>query len=255
MKRAMMRRNNAMAGVGDGNRLAITNDDTSANIVHETPSPADAEIGADTDKVISKGDTEILDFGEKQREDVDNQGTSKEEDQAGPDPRQSHVALVGPNPEPMHDDFVTTIYPQVHEILKHTTEEHVQMDNPLSLTGTLSSMKNLDNFNFDDQFIAEKSQKMNQVMVMWISKLSPWFFTLELRDLPHKINQTVNEVVKEAVHVAFQAPLRDRFRELPEADMKENYSPTGSLEVSIERANRDEFLAENDKSCKRYRDD
>nr|GFA45994.1 hypothetical protein [Tanacetum cinerariifolium] len=28
-------------------------------------------------------------------------------------------------------------------------------------------------------------------------------FTLELRDLPHKINQTVNEVVKEAVHIAF----------------------------------------------------
>ncbi|GJU34027.1 hypothetical protein Tco_1182381 [Tanacetum coccineum] len=44
---------------------------------------------------------------------------------------------------------------------------------------------------------------------------------LELRDLPHKINQTVNEVVKEAVHVALQAPLRDRFRELPEANMKE----------------------------------
>ncbi|GKD52124.1 hypothetical protein Tco_1281100 [Tanacetum coccineum] len=32
-------------------------------------------------------------------------------------------------------------------------------------------------------------------------------FTLELRDLPHKINQTVNDVVKEAVHINFQAPL------------------------------------------------
>ncbi|GKC72685.1 hypothetical protein Tco_1118568 [Tanacetum coccineum] len=31
------------------------------------------------------------------------------------------------------------------------------MDNPRSSTGTLSSMKNLDNFNFDDQFIADKS--------------------------------------------------------------------------------------------------
>ncbi|GKC78759.1 hypothetical protein Tco_1129533, partial [Tanacetum coccineum] len=46
-------------------------------------------------------------------------------------------------------------------------------------------------------------------------------FTLDLRDLPHLINQTVNEVVKEAMHVALQAPLRDRFRELPEDDMKE----------------------------------
>ncbi|GJT79498.1 hypothetical protein Tco_1053840 [Tanacetum coccineum] len=32
-------------------------------------------------------------------------------------------------------------------------------------------------------------------------------FTLELRDLPRKINQIVNEVVKEAVHVTFQDPL------------------------------------------------
>nr|GFC87621.1 hypothetical protein [Tanacetum cinerariifolium] len=82
---------------------------------------------------------------------------------------------------------------------------------------------------------------------------------------PHKINQTVNEVVKEAVHVAFQAPLRDRFRELPEADMKEiihqwmfesgSYkSPPAhvalyeALEASMKRANRDELLAEKDKS-------
>nr|GEX04528.1 reverse transcriptase domain-containing protein [Tanacetum cinerariifolium] len=45
--------------------------------------------------------------------------------------------------------------------------------------------------------------------------------TLELRDLPHKIDQTINEAVKEAVEVALQAPLRDHFRDLSEADMKE----------------------------------
>nr|GEX70835.1 hypothetical protein [Tanacetum cinerariifolium] len=46
-------------------------------------------------------------------------------------------------------------------------------------------------------------------------------FTLELIDLPHKINEAVCELVKEAVHTALQAPLRDRFRELPETNMKE----------------------------------
>ncbi|GKG63164.1 hypothetical protein Tco_0638811, partial [Tanacetum coccineum] len=40
-----------------------------------------------------------------------------EEDQAGPNPGQSHVALAGPNPEPMHDDFIATVYPRVHESL------------------------------------------------------------------------------------------------------------------------------------------
>nr|GFB62910.1 hypothetical protein [Tanacetum cinerariifolium] len=91
-------------------------------------------------------------------------------------------------------------------------------------------------------------------------------------DLPHKINQTANEVVKKAVQIAFQSPLRDRFRELPEADMKEilhqRMFKSGSckslpehvalfeaLEASMERANRDEFLAEKDKSRKRRCDD
>ncbi|GKC54575.1 hypothetical protein Tco_1077320 [Tanacetum coccineum] len=46
-------------------------------------------------------------------------------------------------------------------------------------------------------------------------------FTLELRDLPHKIDEAVYKSRKEVVHVALQAPLSDRFRELPEADMKE----------------------------------
>ncbi|GJX13582.1 hypothetical protein Tco_0205340 [Tanacetum coccineum] len=74
-----------------------------------------------------------------------------EEDQAGPNPRQSHVAPAGQNPEPMHDNFIAIIYPGVHESLKHTMEEHVHLDNPLSSTGTLSSMKNLqDNFIFGD---------------------------------------------------------------------------------------------------------
>ncbi|GJV12955.1 hypothetical protein Tco_1354496 [Tanacetum coccineum] len=80
-----------------------------------------------------------------------------EEDQARPNPGQSHVALARPNREPMHDDFVATVYPNIHESLKHTTEEHVHLENPLSSSGTLSSMKNLeDNFTFDDQFINDK---------------------------------------------------------------------------------------------------
>ncbi|GJX92768.1 hypothetical protein Tco_1513758 [Tanacetum coccineum] len=73
-----------------------------------------------------------------------------EEDQAGPNPGQSHVALVGPNLEPMHEDFIAIVYSQVHESLKHTDEEDIHLENPLSSTGTLSSMKNLDNFNFGD---------------------------------------------------------------------------------------------------------
>ncbi|GJS66994.1 hypothetical protein Tco_0706397 [Tanacetum coccineum] len=97
-------------------------------------------------------------------------------------------------------------------------------------------------------------------------------FTLELRDLPHKIDEVVHENVKDAVQIALQAPLRDRFRDLPKADMKEmlhqKMFETGSyqslpehiilyeaLEASMEWVQRDEFFVERDKSCKRRRDD
>ncbi|GKA78541.1 hypothetical protein Tco_0785078 [Tanacetum coccineum] len=162
--------------------FAQPEEDTSANIVCDTPSPTDAETGAEIDKTNSEGDTEILNIIKEQGEDVANQvnleektaevdkgqaGSTPEsrpppecvltkEDQAGPNPGQSHVALAGPKPEPMHKDFVATVYPPVHESLKHIDEEHVHLENPLSSTRTLSSMKNLDNFNFGDQFFNDK---------------------------------------------------------------------------------------------------
>ncbi|GJR69875.1 hypothetical protein Tco_0015940 [Tanacetum coccineum] len=109
----------------------------------------------------------------------------------------------------------------------------------------------------------DPDQRRDQTTRALLSRI----FTLELRDLPQKINQTVNEVVKEAVHVTLQAPLQDRFRELPEADMKEilhqRMFESGSykslpehvalfeaLKASMEHANRDEFLAEKDNSSK-----
>ncbi|GJU57500.1 hypothetical protein Tco_1235266 [Tanacetum coccineum] len=60
----------------------------------------------------------------------------------------------------MHEDFIATIYPAVHENLKHTTKEQVHIKNPPSSSRTLSSMKNLENaFTFGDQFINDKSTK------------------------------------------------------------------------------------------------
>nr|GEY22187.1 hypothetical protein [Tanacetum cinerariifolium] len=60
----------------------------------------------------------------------------------------------------MHDDFVAIVYLKVHESLKHITKEHVYLENALSSSGTLSSMKNLeDNFTFSDQFINDKSME------------------------------------------------------------------------------------------------
>nr|GEU45168.1 hypothetical protein [Tanacetum cinerariifolium] len=46
-------------------------------------------------------------------------------------------------------------------------------------------------------------------------------YTLEQLDIPHQVSKAVSEVVTEAVDWAMQASLRNRFRDLPEADMKE----------------------------------
>nr|GEW38405.1 hypothetical protein [Tanacetum cinerariifolium] len=209
-------------------------DDTSAYIVRDTPPPTDAKTCTKTNK-NSECDTEILNIGEEKGEDlednVDLEEKSVEVDkgQAGSD--------------------------------------------PVSSTGTLSSMKNLDNFTFDDQFIADKSLKdeprnanmetevesMETVSIHQASSfvsslstpvldlstlkprhklhdktiqgLSSRVFTLQLRDLPHKINETANESVKEAIQIALQALLKECFKDL------------------------DEFLAEKDKLRKRRWDD
>ncbi|GKC70196.1 integrase, catalytic region, zinc finger, CCHC-type containing protein, partial [Tanacetum coccineum] len=72
--------------------FAQPQDDTFANIVCDTPSHADAKIGVDTDKINSGGDTEILQIGEEQGEDVANMVDLEEktakinEGQAGSEP-------------------------------------------------------------------------------------------------------------------------------------------------------------------------
>ncbi|GKC35935.1 hypothetical protein Tco_1048319 [Tanacetum coccineum] len=46
-------------------------------------------------------------------------------------------------------------------------------------------------------------------------------YKLENLDIPHQASKAVDEIVTDAINWALQAPLRDRFRDLPEADMKE----------------------------------
>nr|GEU42310.1 histone deacetylase 14 [Tanacetum cinerariifolium]GEX50369.1 histone deacetylase 14 [Tanacetum cinerariifolium] len=306
--------------------FAQPEDDTSANIICNTSSPTDAETGAETDKMNSKRDTKILNIGEEQGEDVAtkvdleekttkiNKGKAgsdpgktpesrlppkrvlTEEDQAGPNPVQIHVSLARPDPEPIHDEFVATMFPQVHESLKQPDEEHVHVDNPLRSTRTLSSIKNLDAYIFGDQFFNDKLteedlrkinmetkvESMVTISIHQASSLVPSLSTpiidltppklVSFTDLPHKIDQTVNEAIKEAVQVALQAPLRELFRDLSEADMKEilhdrmfeigsyqsqpeHVALYEALEASMDRDNRDEFLEVTAKSHKRRRDD
>nr|GEU56028.1 retrovirus-related Pol polyprotein from transposon TNT 1-94 [Tanacetum cinerariifolium] len=307
-------------------------DAASANIVRESSSPADAETGEDVnDQVNLEEKTTKLDQG---RAGLDPGKTPEsrpppeqefmDEDQAGPDPGESHGALAGLNPEPTHDDFMANFLNEIStkdDLGKLNVEVKVvsmvivpiyqasssapplstpvidlSPPKPISFTtqapiftATITTTKttlplppppqqqSTTNLELAARVTALEKKFTNfkqksQTLDNTTQNLGSRVFSLELPDLPHKINQTVNEVVKDAVHIAFQAPLRNLFRELPKADMKEilhqrmfesstykslpkHVALYEALEASMERVNRDGFFAKNDKSCKRRRDD
>ncbi|GJY50995.1 retrovirus-related pol polyprotein from transposon TNT 1-94 [Tanacetum coccineum] len=328
----------------EGKGKAIVTEEQAAQslLTLHMPKRRNAETCAESDTTNNGGDTEILQITEELGENVDKQ-VFMDEDQAGPDPRESGVALAGPDPKPTHDEFMTNLYPKVQESLKFPADEHVILKDPLSSTGTLSSMKNLeDAYTTGDQFINDKSiedepEKLNveaEVVSMVIvliyqasssipllstpvidlsppkpassttqapiftatkmtttttlppppqqqsiteSELAERVTALEKKfsDLEQNnknLDNTTRNLGSRAVQVALQTPLRDRFKDLSEEDMKEmlhqRMFESGSykslpehvalyeaLEASMERAQRDEFLAKKDKSHKRRRDD
>ncbi|GJW18006.1 hypothetical protein Tco_0025442 [Tanacetum coccineum] len=248
--------------------FAQPQDDTSTNIVHESPSLTDAETGANTDKTNSKGDTEILQISEEQDDDVakvvnleektieidegqagSDPGKTHEsrpppdqvfmdEDHARPNPGESHVALYGPDPEPTHDEFMANVYPNVQESLKFPADKHVILEEPLSSSRTLSSMKNLDDaYTIRDQFLNDKSSK----------------------DEPGKLNvdsEVVSMVTGLYLGASGSASQDQSNSELScKRGCTQHVALYEALEASMECAQRDEFLAEKNKSRKRRRDD
>nr|GEW84904.1 integrase, catalytic region, zinc finger, CCHC-type, peptidase aspartic, catalytic [Tanacetum cinerariifolium] len=163
-------------------------------------------------KTSSGGNTEILQIYEEQGNDVDKQVHLEEkmdkldQGQAGSDPGRTSESQPPPEQVVMDKD----------QARPDPRESHGALAGP-------------DPKPTHDEFMADLYLRI---------------FTLELRDLPHKINEVIPEFVREAVHVALQAPLQDRFRELPEADMKE---------ILYQRM--DKLLTEMAKSRKRQRDD
>ncbi|GJW83778.1 monodehydroascorbate reductase [Tanacetum coccineum] len=77
------------------------------------------------------------------------------------------------------------------------------------------------------QRIGELEQHMpdmveaNQAQEERLDKQGSRLYKLENLNIPHQVSKTVDEIVTDTVDWAIQAPHRDRFRDLPEADMKE----------------------------------
>ncbi|GKE61741.1 hypothetical protein Tco_1512108 [Tanacetum coccineum] len=80
---------------------------------------------------------------------------------AGPNLEHSDVEITDPSsqpqPEHMDEGFTATAYPDVQENLKLTVDEQVLPEEPVSSTGTLSSLQHLaKDFSFGDQFLNDK---------------------------------------------------------------------------------------------------
>ncbi|GKB15715.1 hypothetical protein Tco_0849638 [Tanacetum coccineum] len=310
--------------------------------IRDTPSPADAKTGADTEKSNSEADTEILNVDEERGENVSNTvgleertveldkgqagsdpGKTPEsrpppdEDQAGSNPGQGHVALAGPNPEPMHEDFVAIVYPQ-KEPSKANVEVKVESMVTVPIHQASSSAPPLSTPIIDlthpkpvspptqelvfttttttlllpppppqqqsttDPALAARVSALEEICANLAKKnklqdqttqaLSSRIFTLENHDLYSKIDNYINETVKEAVQNTLQAQVRERFKEFSEFEMKEilrdRMFESGSyrsqpehaalyeaLEASMDRENIEEFVEATAKSRKRYCDD
>ncbi|GJR56976.1 hypothetical protein Tco_1499138 [Tanacetum coccineum] len=80
---------------------------------------------------------------------------------AGPNLEHSDVEITDPSsqpqPEHMDEGFTASAYPDVQENLKLTVDEQVIPEEPVSSTGTLSSLQHLaKDFSFGDQFLNDK---------------------------------------------------------------------------------------------------
>nr|GEV56798.1 hypothetical protein [Tanacetum cinerariifolium] len=161
-----------------------------------------------------------------------------------------------PSTEQLDKGFTTMAYSKVQENLKLVVEEQVLLEEPANSSGTLSSLQHLiRDFSFGDQFFSDKpsdadknaktkvesmvnvtiQQALSSISLMTSSIIdltlrpeSPKehhhgsrLYILEKLDIPQQVSIAVSEVVTDAVDWAMQVPLRNRFRDLSQADMKE----------------------------------
>nr|GEW92736.1 hypothetical protein [Tanacetum cinerariifolium] len=73
----------------------------------------------------------------------------------------------------------------------------------------------------DLEHIMENLIQENKKLEQRLDSHGAHLYTMEQLDIPHQVSKAIDEVVTDAVDWAMQAPLRNRFRDLPEADMKE----------------------------------
>ncbi|GJY67259.1 hypothetical protein Tco_0469497 [Tanacetum coccineum] len=139
---------------------------------------------------------------------------------------EASITSIQPNPEQMDEEFTTTAYPnelQLHtiSILAEKSTEDPNLRKPIlkeaavqaplpTLTATVTTTTTTTTLPLPPQ---PQQGSSDSILIQHIGKLEQ-----HMADLVSKV---VDEIVMDAVDWAIQAPLKDRFRDLPKVEMKE----------------------------------
>nr|GEX93074.1 hypothetical protein [Tanacetum cinerariifolium] len=166
-------------------------------------------------KDISLGD---LFFSDKPSE-ADNDTTETEVESMVFVTIQQDMSSIPPMMSPIIDLTSRPEYPKVHQKFKATTTTTTLPPPPSQQQSTAEAMM-MKGIGKLEHVMANLIQE-NKGLKERLDKHGACLYTLEQLDIPHQVNKVISEVVTEAVDWAMQAPLRNRFRDLPEADIKE----------------------------------
>ncbi|GKB64771.1 hypothetical protein Tco_0920957, partial [Tanacetum coccineum] len=109
---------------------------------------------------------------------------AQDEGQAGPDPGKldegaDQIPVIQPQPEHMDEGFTAAAYPEVQENLKLKADEQVIPEEPVSSTGTLSSLQHLaKDFSFGDQFLNDKPSEADNEKSTVDTEVNQWCLSL-----------------------------------------------------------------------------
>nr|GEY02413.1 retrovirus-related Pol polyprotein from transposon TNT 1-94 [Tanacetum cinerariifolium] len=222
---------------------------------HDESSSLYAELGLTDSEVESDKDVSGIDAGVQGEDQGGPNPDEQAKGQAGPNPSDAeasqplpspavhagsnleHMDLdvadvsTQPHPEQMDEGLTTMAYRKVQENLKLTVEEQVILEEPASSSGTLSSLQHLTkDLNFGDLFFNDKpseadnekttAETEDSILMKHIDELEHIMENL-IQDNKHLEERLDSHGARLYTLENLNIPQWNRFRDLPEAYMKE----------------------------------
>nr|GEX07031.1 retrovirus-related Pol polyprotein from transposon TNT 1-94 [Tanacetum cinerariifolium] len=228
---------------------------------HDESSSLYAELGLMDSEVESDEDVLGIDVGVQGEGQAGPNPDDQDKGQAGPNPDEQAEGQAGPNPdvstqphpEQMDEGFTATAYPKepasslgTLSSLQHLTKDlsfgdlffndkpseadnektniETEAESMVSVTiqQDTSSIPPMTTPHIDElEHIMANLIQDNKHLEERLDSHGARLYILENLDIPQQVSKALDEVVTDAVDWAIQAPLQNRFRDLPKAYMKE----------------------------------